>query len=214
MTFWDRLATVKADNDVLEHPFYVRWSNGELSREELAAYSGQYRHAVVALAAASRNATPAADGELREHLEEHAAEEAEHVGLWDRFVSATGGDADAAPTAETELCAAAWAGDGRDLDATLAALYAIESAQPEIAAIKQRGLVDLYGYDEGPATEYFEVHAKRDHDHAEAHRRFLEERIESGAADQDELIAAAREVLRANWTLLDGVERLAGDRDA
>src|SRR5215212_6410273 len=123
MTFWDRLDTVKTDNDVLEHPFYVRWSNGELTRDELAAYSGQYRHAVVALAAASRNAAPAADGELREHLEDHAAEETAHVAVWDRFVAAAGGDSTASPTAETELCAAAWAGAGRNPLATLAALY-------------------------------------------------------------------------------------------
>jgi pyrroloquinoline-quinone synthase len=210
MTFWDRLETVRSDNDVLEHPFYVRWSDGELTREELAAYSGQYRHAVVALAAASRNAAPAADGALREHLEDHAAEETAHIELWDRFVDAAGGAPDAAPTAETELCAAAWAGAGRDPQATLAALYAIESAQPQISSVKHKGLVELYGYEEGPATEYFATHAKLDHDHAESHRRFIESGLESGAVDEDDLIASAREVLRANWTLLDGVERLNG----
>jgi pyrroloquinoline-quinone synthase len=209
MKFWDRIETVKADNDVLEHPFYARWSNGELSADELAAYSGQYRHAVVALAAASRNAAPATDDPaLREHLEDHAAEETAHIEVWDRFIAAAGGDAEAAPLAETELCAAAWAGAGRNPQATLAALYAIESAQPQISSVKQQGLVELYGYEQGPATDYFEIHATLDHEHAEAHRRFLESEIESGAADEDELIDAAREVLRANWTLLDGVERV------
>jgi pyrroloquinoline-quinone synthase len=195
---------------VLEHPFYVRWSKGELTRDELAAYSGQYRHVVVALAAASRNAAPAADGVLREHLEDHAAEETAHIEVWDRFVAATGGSRNAAPTAETELCAAAWAGAGRDPQATLAALYAIESAQPQISSVKQQGLVELYGYDEGPATDYFDIHATLDHEHAESHRRFIEESLEAGAVDEDELVASAREVLRANWTLLDGVDRLNG----
>jgi pyrroloquinoline-quinone synthase len=209
MTFWDRLETVRTDNDVLEHPFYVRWSNGDLSRDELAGYSGQYRHAVVALAAASRNAAPLAeDSALREHLEDHAAEETAHIAVWDRFVTAAGGDAAAEPTPETELCAAAWAGEGRNPRATLAALYAIESAQPQIASVKQQGLTELYGYDEGPATDYFQIHATLDHEHADAHRRFLEAEIESGNVDEDELVAAAREVLRANWTLLDGVERV------
>lgn len=208
MTFWDRLETVKTDNDVLEHPFYVRWSNGELTREELAAYSGQYRHAVVALAAASRNAArePGVGAELREHLEDHAAEETAHIAVWDRFVEATGGDAGAAPQPETELCAAAWAGAGRNPLATLAALYAIESSQPAISATKQQGLVELYGYERGPATDYFEIHATLDRDHAESHRRFLEAELESGQVDEDELVAAAREVLRANWALLDGVD--------
>jgi pyrroloquinoline-quinone synthase len=205
MSFWDRLETVKSDNDVLQHPFYTRWSNGELTRDELAAYGGQYRHAVVALAAASRNAAPAAGGALRAHLEEHAAEEEAHVDLWDRFVAATGGDPDAAPTPESAECAATWAGSGRGVAETLAALYAIESAQPEIAAVKQRGLVELYGYDEGPATDYFDVHARLDAEHAAAHRRFLEGVLDE--ADTDALIDAARDALRANWKLLDGVDR-------
>ena len=209
MTFWDRLETVKTDNDVLEHPFYVRWSNGELSRDELADYSGQYRHAVVALAAASRNAArePGITTELREHLEDHSAEETAHIEVWDRFIAATGGSAADAPNPETELCAAAWAGAGRNPLATLAALYAIESSQPAISATKQQGLVELYGYDEGPATDYFDIHATLDHEHAEAHKRFLEAEVAAGNVDEDELVAAAREVLRANWTLLDGVDR-------
>ena len=208
MDFWDRFATIAADNDVLEHPFYVRWTEGTLTREELAAYSGQYRHAVVALAAASRTAAPAADGELREHLEDHAAEETAHVELWDRFVAASGGDPSADATPESAACADAWTGEGRDLTATLVALYAIESAQPKISAVKQQGLVDLYGFEQGPATDYFETHATLDADHAAAHRAFIEPALAD--ADHDALLDAARDVLAANWKLLDGVDRLNG----
>jgi hypothetical protein len=49
---WSRLDAVKARWNVLEHPFYERWSAGELSHDDLARYAGQYRHAVVALAEA------------------------------------------------------------------------------------------------------------------------------------------------------------------
>ena len=48
---WDRIEEARARHDVLQHPFYVRWSAGELTSEELARYSGQYRHAVTAIAA-------------------------------------------------------------------------------------------------------------------------------------------------------------------
>ena len=51
-----RLDAVRARRDVLAHPFYQRWSEGELSSSELAFYAGQYAHAVDALAAASRHA--------------------------------------------------------------------------------------------------------------------------------------------------------------
>jgi pyrroloquinoline-quinone synthase len=205
MDLWDRLDAVRAEWDVLAHPFYQRWSRGELLRDELARYSGQYRHAVTALARGSAAAASAAEGELREHLEEHAAEEAEHIELWDRFVEAADGDRSADPLPETRGCANSWAGEGRTPDEALAALYAIESAQPAIAEVKRDGLVELYGFEPGPATEYFDVHATRDREHAAAHRAMLERRL--GGADRDRLVEAARAVLRANWELLDGVER-------
>ena len=207
MTFWDRLDRIAADWNVLEHRFYARWSRGELTRDELAAYSGQYRHAVLALAGAARAAAPAADTRTADHLRAHAAEEAEHVELWDRFVGAVGGDTAAAPAPETELCAAAWAREGRSGAATLAALYAIESAQPAIAETKRRGLVAHYGFEPGEATAYFDVHATLDHEHAAAHRELLEREVGRGA--DDELLGAAREALAGNWALLDGVERRA-----
>ena len=80
MDFFDRLEDVRSRWNVLEHSFYVRWSNGDLTREELAFYAGEYRHAVVGLAQAVADTGEA----------EHAAEEAEHVGLWDQFAEAAG----------------------------------------------------------------------------------------------------------------------------
>jgi pyrroloquinoline-quinone synthase len=87
-------------------------------------------------------------------------------------------------------------------------LYAIESAQPAIARTKVEGLVEHYGLPEGPATEYFSLHAERDHEHAAQSRELIEERLDG--ADEDRLVAVAESALRANWTLLDGVERRFG----
>jgi pyrroloquinoline-quinone synthase len=207
MVFWNRLDAVRSQCDVLEHPFYVRWSRGELAPGELAAYSGQYRHAVTALAAAPAGAAGKATGRLRAHLEAHAAEESEHVELWDRFLEAAGGDRTAAPTPETESCAAAWSDPGRSVTATLAALYAIEAAQPAIAEVKREGLVRFYGFTPGAATDYFDVHATLDREHAAAHRAWIDQALQD--ADAGELLDAARDVLAANWRLLDGVERLS-----
>ena len=85
MDLWSRLDDVRARWDVLEHPFYTRWSAGELSREDLARYAGQYRHAVVALAQAADRAAHAASRAERAELAAHAGEEAAHVSLWDAF---------------------------------------------------------------------------------------------------------------------------------
>lgn len=207
MEFWTRLDDVRDQCDVLGHPFYVRWSQGALSAGELAFYSGQYRHAVVALADATATAAAAsrADSELREQLTGHAAQERGHVALWDGFVGAVGGDTEAQPTAETERCATTWAGGGdRSLAEHLVALYAIEAAQPAISATKRDGLVRFYGVDGPDALAYFELHAELDHVHAEQDRLALEALLDG--ADADALIAEAESVLRANWLLLDGVE--------
>ncbi len=52
-TYWQGSTALAPASNVLEHPFYARWSGGELSAAELRVYAGQYRHAVVALADAS-----------------------------------------------------------------------------------------------------------------------------------------------------------------
>jgi pyrroloquinoline-quinone synthase len=203
---WSRLADVHRRWNVLDHPFYQRWSRGELSADDLARYAGQYRHAVVALAKAADGAARAATTAERAELAAHAGEEAAHVTLWDAFGEAAGTDGPAAAEPETAECAGAWAGEGRDLLGHLVALYAIESAQPAVARVKADGLRDHYGFASGPGTAYFDLHAVRDVEHAADGRALIAERLDG--ADEDALVAEAERVLRANWTLLDGVERL------
>jgi len=52
------------------------------------------------------------------------------------------------------------------------------------------------------------VHAELDKEHAARAATILRERAEPD--DEDRLVAAAEQALKANWTLLDGVERLNG----
>jgi pyrroloquinoline-quinone synthase len=194
MDFFDRLEAARSRWNVLEHSFYVRWSNGDLTSEELAFYAGEYRHAVVALADAV-----AATGSV-----DHAAEEAEHVGLWDDFARAAGAAEEREPRPETRACVEAWTA-GRDSLEALVTTYAIESGQPAISRTKLEGLLGPYGFDEGPATDYFTLHATLDEQHAAASRELIEERL--AGADEDRLLELAEGALRGNWTLLDGVER-------
>ena len=196
--FFARADEVSRRWDVLRHPFYERWTRGELTPGELAFYSGQYRHAVVALADAAAHA-----GE-----DAHADEERSHVALWDGFLGSVGGDVDAAPTPETAACAAAWGDPSRDLPATLAALYAIEAAQPAISETKRAGLVEHHGATPGSdATRYFDVHAVLDHAHTAHNRERLTAIMEP--ADEERLLVEVERVLVANWHLLDGVEARA-----
>lgn len=192
MSLIARLDDARRRRNILEHPFYTRWERGELTREELSAYAGEYRHAVVALADAAEQAGS-----------EHAAEERKHVALWDEFARVLGANLERAPLPETERCAAAWTSAEDPLEA-LAILYAIEAGQPDVSRTKLDGLVEHYGFDETEAgTSYFRLHAELDYEHAAESRELLERH--ATPRDEDRLVAAAERALDGNWALLDGV---------
>ena len=201
-SIWDEIEEARARWNVLEHPFYQRWSAGELTREELARYSGQYRHATQALATLSVDAADAAPEAVRADLRGHAAEEEAHVGLWDGFVDAVGGNSAAEPTAETQECVDAWTAEG-DFASRLVRLYAIESGQPAISKTKREGLAAHYGIGDGSGNTYFRLHERADVEHAAAARELIERYATAG--DRERLVAAAEETFKANWRLLDGV---------
>jgi pyrroloquinoline-quinone synthase len=216
-----RIDQARRECNVLEHPFYQRWSAGELSADELAFYAGEYRHAVVALAQASDGVATKIGSERRAALERHAAEEHSHVALWDAFAAATltaegttESTVDAAtersPLSETQDCTRAWTA-GADALEHLAVLYAIEASQPAIAQTKLEGLVGRYGYTaEGPAVEYFELHAKLDVEHARQARELIAELMSEdeaqGRVQADRMVERATAALHGNWELLDGVD--------
>ena len=199
MQLIDRLDAARRRWNVLEHPFYRRWECGELSRSELTAYAGEYRHAVVALAAAAEAAAPLAGSE-------HAAEERSHIDLWDDFARAVDAEAGPARLGGTEKCVNAWTAASDPTEA-LGILYAVEAGQPDVSQTKLDGLVEHYGFEpDSPANAYFTLHAERDHEHA-AHSRELLER-HARPEDADRVVAAAEQALIGNWALLDGVEAL------
>ncbi len=208
MELFASLAAVSRRWNVLEHPFYTRWSRGELTREELGFYSGEYRHAVEALAEATRMTAQACEPAVQAELEVHAAQEAAHVGMWDGFMDELDAEHGREPRAETVACREAWTASEDELEG-LVTLWAVESAQPAIARTKLDGLVQHYGLAAaGPGTEYFSLHAELDQHHAAHSRKLIEERATD--ADCERLTAAAERALRGNWELLDGVEREFG----
>jgi pyrroloquinoline-quinone synthase len=213
-----RIDQARREYNVLEHSFYQRWSAGELRVEELGFYAGEYRHAVVALAHASDSVAAKVDPEHRGGLERHAAEEHSHVALWDEFAAvASDGASQRTPLSETERCVRSWTAGESALE-HLAVLYAIEASQPAIAQTKLDGLVERYGYSpEGPAVEYFELHAALDVEHARQARELIAELMSENSAEAhehprgtpqaDRMVELATAALRGNWELLDGVDR-------
>jgi pyrroloquinoline-quinone synthase len=191
-----RLDDARRRRNILEHPFYTRWERGELTRSELSAYAGEYRHAVVAFSGTAEAAAPLAGTE-------HAVEERAHIGLWDEFAAALDADLERPARTETRGCAAAWTSAADPLEA-VAILYAIEAGQPDVSRTKLAGLVEHYGFEESEdGTAYFRLHAELDHEHAAESRELLERH--ATPADEDRLVAAAERALDGNWELLDGV---------
>jgi pyrroloquinoline quinone (PQQ) biosynthesis protein C len=210
--FWSELDRLRQRWDVLQHPFYVRWTSRKLAQDELARYAEEYDHLVLALAERSRQVAAKATGRWSGELANHAAVEKAHIDLWRKFAGATGWSARSAwsygadPFPETSLCAATWAGGAvAPLGEDLVALYAIEAPQPLITTAKLAGLLERYGFDHGAATEYQRVLPRADVAHAALARAALDEL--AAPPDLCRLISQAETIHRTYWGMLDSLEK-------
>jgi len=199
---------------ILQHPFYQAWREGRLTIEDLATYAQSYYPHVAAFPGYLQAALQKAeDSEVRSELESNLREELgepkPHPELWLDFASGLGLEreqvSEALPhPAANQIVAAFEKLSEESSTSALAALYAYEAQQPEVARTKADGLVELYGIDDPQTLAYFEVHAEADLRHREGERRALERCLSDGAS-MDEVLLAAGQALDAYWGLLDGV---------
>lgn len=208
---------------LLTHPFYVAWTNGELTLEQLKQYAGQYMHHVLAeptyLSAVHAN-TPhyASDGTfdltprqtiLRNLVDEEMGPR-NHPELWKRFAASLGlterdlAEAAALPATRRLIATFTECCRNRPYYAGLAALHAFESQVPAIAAVKIAGLRKFYGFEDAEDYAFFSVHEEADVYHSQAEWSLIE-----AAADtperRTEVLGATRAACEALWSFLDGV---------
>ena len=133
-TLEQALEATLAPHALLTHPFYRAWSEGCLTRGDLALYAEQYRHSVQALPALLEVAEAGtADAATRSSLQRNLDEEEGRIGpahaaLWEQFASAVGA-AQAEPLPEIERPPGATEAWGATRS-RVAALWAYEADRP------------------------------------------------------------------------------------
>ncbi len=224
ITLKQKINAVIGAKSLLKHPFYVAWTEGKLSKEQLRHYAEQYFYNVLAeptyLSAVHFNtphmhsAENSGDISVRQEVlknlidEEHG--DKNHPALWKSFAFALGStdqslaNAKALPNTDKlvstfrDLCL------NRPFYAGLAALHAFESQVPEIAAVKIDGLAKFYGMNNPEDYEFFSVHQEADVYHSQAEWAIIE-RFADTPEKMEEVLAATKEACDALWNFLDGI---------
>ncbi len=196
-----------ASRSLLKHPFYVKWSKGELTLGDLRVYAKEYFHLVQripGLVVSVRDRVT--DRNLQQKIEENIAEEQEHVDLWKRFAWSLGlTEQDLLNHTPSVTVRNAVDSLQKLVDASaeegIASMYALEAELPKIAATKKDGLCKFYGLNSEDAQIYFDEHLKEEK-HLEVWRAF--------SVDQDRGTAAAETSLTAQNQVLDAVCEACG----
>jgi pyrroloquinoline-quinone synthase len=199
---------------LLDHPFYQRWSCGELTRDELREYARQYWHYTLAFPTfVSGVHANSDDFALRQALLENLVEEERgdenHPELWLRFCEALGLSREevlsSQPNDATRALIATMRSRAREgAHEGLASLFAYESQVPAVAKAKIDGLAKHYGMTAPRDIAFFAVHETADVHHSETSAALLERLCDSDAkraAAED----AAQTTLDALYGFLDAV---------
>lgn len=210
---WTRIDEVLAKYDLLTHPFYQAWSQGELTPSQLAFYGSQYGEHVAAFPTyLTRLHARLPEGRTRRAILANAAEEEihgpSHAELWRQFTSGIGeycGDRSVLNEIEGLVETFRAIAECAPLPEALGAFYAYESQVPRIAQEKLSGLTKFYGASE-KTGEYFALHVTADARHSAVWRNLIEGCVEADPACAEEVIDGAGKAARALWVALDGIE--------
>jgi pyrroloquinoline-quinone synthase len=190
---------------LLKHPFYRKWSEGKLTKGNLAGYSMEYFQLVKAVPTLVSNVAALAGPSRAGHIVENMDEELTHIEPWVRFARSVGVSRrrlERYPGAHATL-ESVQALEGltaSSFEAGAAAMYAYEKQLPEISRSKIEGLKNFYGMESEDATRYFELHEEADVRHAALWRSYLVR-----SRDEASVMEAVSGSLNAQNKLLDSV---------
>ena len=214
--YLDQIDQDIAAKHLLNHPFYLAWTRGELSREALVDYARQYYQHVAAfptyLSAIHANCGDRATRkEVLNNLIDEEAGSPNHPELWLNFAEGLGVTAgnvqEVEKWSETKNLIDSFRSVCRDGSTAegLAALYAYESQIPAICESKIDGLKKHYGFADPKHYEYFSVHIEADREHSAAERKMLGGYVDN--RNFESVRASVNRVLDALWEMLSGVCR-------
>lgn len=201
---------------LLKHKFYVMWSEGKLSLDELKGYSKEYFQLVKKVPDYVDNLVNNYKNSLGDRYENErlysdiktvASEEKEHILPWIDFSKGLGISTD-------ELIE--YGGDDRVIENVnnmntlsslsfehgAATMYAFEKELPKISRSKINGLNNFYGISDDRTIDYFKIHEIADIKHAKIWENVL---YNTPVEKEDALLKAAISSLEYQNGILDAV---------
>jgi pyrroloquinoline-quinone synthase len=184
-----------AQYNLLDHPFYLAWNNGTLTREQLAEYAAQYGQFIHLIS----------EGWQKIGESEIAKEEQEHYELWKQFGKSLHAEMNTPSLPEiSELVNTVQKNNG-SYAAALGALYAFEKQQPATSASKLDGLKKHYQQWNVDET-YFTIHASDFEEPALLEEKFAALSISDKKIAED----ACQQTCCLLWNALTGISEHAG----
>lgn len=215
MKLSEELKELILEKSLLQHPFYRAWSAGQLSKDDLRYYAGQYYRQVEAFPRwVSSVHSRCPNIEVRKVLLKNLVDEeihgTDHPALWMQFAAGLGltrAETEALPpskcTQETidsmyQLTSGDWA-------AGICALFAYEQQVPDVSQSKIEGLKQFYGISDPQTLAFFEAHLKYDVEHSREVANLVDVHAPPEVAKR-----ATHQSATALWKFLDGVSEHIG----
>lgn len=136
---------------LLEHPFYQKWTMGEITLEQLSQYHRSYSEFIDMIPTYWEKAVLGLGASLNDALEV-INDEKEHISLWNEWNGKLNENIEYPPMKNLLNMF-----DNFNPSELLGALHSFEIQQPEVAETKMQGLMKHYHYDISELN-YFEEH--------------------------------------------------------